>query len=83
MCYNQPRKEVIITAKKYDLFSKSDMRKFQKDLEKTVMKESKSAMLKGKYDIGCPTCGKIVNVSVGKSVCPHCHNEIDFKLDVR
>lgn len=69
-------------AKKYNLLSKSDMRKFQKDLEKTVMAEAKSAALKGKYDISCPHCNKSVVVRVGKNSCPHCHNEIEFKLDV-
>jgi len=59
------------------------MRKFQKDLEKSVMEKAKSAALKGKYDIKCPACGKSINAPVGKSICPYCHNEIDFKLDVR
>lgn len=73
---------MIDLSKKYDLFSKSDMRKFQKDLEKTVMNEAKSAALKGKYDITCPHCEKDIVVRVGKNLCPHCQNEIDFKLDI-
>lgn len=70
-------------TKKYDLLNKSDMRKFQNDLEKTVMNEAKSAALKGKYDTTCPHCKKDIVVRVGKNSCPYCHNEIDFKLDVR
>ncbi len=70
-------------AKKYNLFSKSDMRKFQQDLEKSVIKESKSAILKSKHDIKCPNCSRNVNAPVGKSRCPYCHNEININLDIR
>lgn len=69
-------------AKKYNLFSKSDMRKFEKDIRKNVMNAATNAMQKGIYDANCPHCGKPVKVKVGNNVCPYCRNPITFKLNI-
>lgn len=68
-------------TKKYNISSKSDMRRFQRDLEKTVIKEAKSTALKGKYETSCPHCGYRVTVRVGINSCPHCRNDIEFSLN--
>lgn len=68
-------------AKTYNLLSKSDMRKFQKDLEKTVMNEAKSAAMKSKHEILCPHCDSEITVRAGKNICPHCRNTVDVTLD--
>ena len=70
-------------AKKYNLGSKSDMRRFQRDLEKTVMKKATSTLMKKRCDIPCPHCQSQVTVPVGKSSCPICHQPIDFQLNFK
>ena len=69
-------------SKSFDLNSKSDMKKFGKRLEKTVMDKAHTAILKKKYDVKCPNCKKPITIPVGKSTCPMCRKTIDFKLDI-
>lgn len=69
-------------VKTYDLLSKSDMRKFQKDLEKAVIHEAKSAVSKMEHKILCPHCGSEITVRAGKNICSHCHNEVEVTLDL-
>lgn len=69
-------------ARKYNLSSKSDMRRFSKDLEKTIMDKATSAIKKGKYDVSCPHCQITVKVPVGKSLCPKCRKQIDLTLNI-
>lgn len=70
-------------SRTYKLGSKSDMRRFYKDLEKTIMKEATSALMKKKYKISCPHCNSQVEVHVGKNSCPICHKTIDFQLNIK
>lgn len=70
-------------SKKYNLNSKSDMRKFQRDLEKTVMHKAKSAIMKKQFDVTCPHCQSKVNIPAGKSLCPSCRKQIDFKINFK
>lgn len=70
-------------GKNYNLSSKSDMKKFQKDLEKTIMKKATSALMKKQYNVSCPHCQSEVKVPVGKSSCPVCHKPIDLELDIK
>lgn len=69
--------------KKYNLLSKSDMRKFQKDMEKSVMDAATDSIKNGSYDIECPHCSKHVKVKLGNNICPYCRNTITFKLNIR
>lgn len=68
-------------SKSYDLSKKSDMRKFQSDLESQVIDAAKQTAMGEKYDVECPHCGQPVTVPVGKSRCPKCKNIIDLTLD--
>lgn len=70
-------------AKKYNINSKSDMRRFQKDLEKIVKDEAVSTVMKEKYEVTCPHCQANIKVPVGKSSCPNCRNPIDLKLNIK
>lgn len=69
-------------SKNYNLGSKSDMRRFQRDLEKSIKSETISSLHKQKYDVTCPHCGHSVKIPTGKSLCPFCHKEIDLTLDI-
>ncbi len=67
---------------KYNMSSKSDMRRFQRDLKKDIKASVVSAIESGLYDVTCPNCGAVVKVPAGKSKCPSCRGEINLELDV-
>lgn len=53
--------------RKYNIGSKSDMRRFQRDIQKQAEKVVKSI----KYDYQC-ACGRKFQVSIGTNRCPRC-----------
>ena len=63
-------------SKKYDLSKKSDMRRFEKDLEKEVMDVAKKSISESGLDIECPHCGKTIRVQLGDNICEHCGNQV-------
>lgn len=70
-------------ARKYDIFKKSDMRKFQKDLEKTMKSMAKESLKTTKFKFNCPNCNSVIKVSAGKQICPNCSKEIYIKFDLQ
>ena len=67
-------------AKKYNLGSKSDMRKFIKDLEGAVSADLKSQAMKSSYDVVCPECGRAFQATPDNNTCPNCREVVEFKL---
>lgn len=67
---------------KYNLNSNSDMRKFTKDLENSILDSARNSALKGTYDVDCPRCKKKFTAHSGLNVCPYCKEEIDLKLNI-
>ena len=71
-------------GKSYDLGKKSDMRRFQRDLEKVVKETALQGIQTMTFDYTCPSCGREIQVKVGKNVCPYClqslvvENKINF-----
>ena len=57
----------------YNLSSKSDMKRFFKDMEKQLVE-----ML---HEIKCPNCGNKISVKAGNNVCKHCSAEIDVNFE--
>lgn len=57
-------------AKKYNLFSKSDMNRFSRDLEKTMRSNIEQQANSRCYDIECPHCRSSVSVTPGKKSLP-------------
>lgn len=58
---------------------KFDTKKF----EKSIRKQTVSALNKRTYEVTCPHCNNKVTVPTGKSVCPICKNLIDLSLDIK
>ena len=79
--YSIRRKEQI-NMSKYNLNSNSDMRKFTKDLEKSLLNSVRGSALKGTYDVDCPHCKKKFSAHSGLNRCPHCGEEVDLKLNI-
>ncbi len=68
-------------AKKYNLGSKSDMRKFQRDLEKAVNKSVVDSVRSKGITIECPNCKKQLTARTGQNVCPYCGKSIQLNVD--
>ena len=67
--------------KSYDLSKKSDMRRFEKDLENKVIDLANKAILDGEeFDYECPNCHNQIKIHIGKVVCPYCQFEIEVTL---
>ena len=41
-------------ARKYNLGSKSDMRRFERELKKSVMDQAKTSIMRGTHKVTCP-----------------------------
>lgn len=68
--------------KSYNISSKSDMRRFKRDLEQQFKNNARQAVFKRKYIVTCPHCKNRVPVYPGKSHCPLCSQMINLKLNV-
>lgn len=66
----------------YNLSSKSDMKRFAKDLEQRVKDVAIEEAMGRMYDVNCPACGASVKIPTGKSRCPACGEEIDLQLNI-
>ena len=67
---------------KYNISSKSDMRRFQRGLKKDIKSSVVSAIESSLYDVTCPSCGAVVNIPAGVSQCPECKKEINLELNI-
>jgi hypothetical protein len=63
-------------AKTYNLSSKSDMRKFQKNLESEIKDHFNSEIISASYDYECPSCNNNIQVKIGSNTCPFCKQGI-------
>ena len=54
-------------ARKYNLGSKSDMRRFERELKKSVMDQAKTSIMRGTHKVTCPHCGHNLNAHIGSS----------------
>lgn len=70
-------------AKNYNISSKLDMRRFQKDLQATIMKEAANAIRRGPIQATCPKCYATVSISGGATACPRCGARINLRIDIK
>lgn len=68
-------------SKSYDFSKKSDMKKFQKDLVKSIEAQVSKAIGENEVEINCPHCDKKINVHAGNNVCPYCSNNISVNFE--
>lgn len=69
-------------AKKYNLGSKSDMRRFERDLKKSVMDQAESAIRRSSHEVVCPNCKRSFSAHIGSNTCPFCKQLIYLQLDM-
>lgn len=68
--------------KKYDLGSKSDMRRFARDLGETAMNIAREKVAREGIEVDCPHCHAKINVLPGPNVCPVCGGQINVELSI-
>lgn len=70
--------------KKYNLSSKSDMRRFSKDLNDLIIDMAvEAAENEVEFDIECPLCHKEIKAKAGPNTCPICHQDFELTLQVQ
>lgn len=69
-------------TKKYNIGSKSDMRRFERDLQKSLDRNIASQVNNLSIDVKCPKCGNTFKASSGSNVCPHCKSEITLNISL-
>lgn len=69
-------------AKKYNIGSKSDMRRFKRDLTKDIQSMANKAIYNSKYSISCPNCHSQFQAKAGKNICPFCRESIDLQINI-
>ena len=72
--------------KKYNLGSKADMRRFERDFERQATKVMKNQVARfartAPIEIQCPSCERSITARSGISTCPHCKCSIDLNLNI-
>lgn len=68
-------------AKTYDISKKSDMRKFERDLEKSIKEFAREEISRQGIDIECPGCGRTMHTTGGDTTCPSCGKVTDVAID--
>ncbi len=63
-------------AKKYNISSKSDMKRFQKDLTKNIMDAAAKQVNQARLNLVCPKCSAKFVGRVGPNTCPGCSTKI-------
>jgi len=65
-------------ARKYNMGKKSDVKRFERQVEKDLKKQTNRQLKKGVSSI-CPNCGKEIKISTGKNKCKYCGADINFE----
>ena len=68
--------------RKYNLSSKSDMRRLTRDIDREVRKQVRKQAACAAYEIACPHCGATISVVAGANVCPSCGNVVEVNFDL-
>ncbi|MCH5298117.1 MAG: hypothetical protein J1E85_10685 [Ruminococcus sp.] len=69
-------------TKKYNLSSKSDMRKFERDIKNSLLDSARNSVRQRTYDVICPHCKMPFKAKSGKNICPNCKNNVDLHLNI-
>ena len=63
--------------KTYNISSKSDMRRFYRDLEAEIMSRAEQAV-SDRLRNACPNCGFHLRLRFGTNVCPSCGTKVEY-----
>ena len=66
----------------YNLGSSSDMKRFTRDLKKSVMNQARSAVYDMDFDVECPHCKSNFKAHSGMNFCPICRNQVNVNLNI-
>lgn len=69
-------------GKTYNIGSKSDMHKFERDIMASVKKQAANSLYSQSYEIKCSNCGKSFSAYPGSNVCPYCRNSVELELNI-
>lgn len=69
-------------SKNYNLGNKSDLRRFKKDLNKTVQNMAVNALQSRSITVTCPHCKKKFPAHSGANTCPFCRRSVNLQLDI-
>lgn len=69
-------------SKNYNLNSKSDMRRFERDLNKSVQNMAVNALHSQAITVKCPHCKRSFSARSGANTCPFCRKSVDLKLNI-
>lgn len=64
---------------KYNISSKSDMRRLQRDMNRQIQKSFSTAVRKASYTIDCG-CGRRYVGHVGRNRCPRCGKVFEIRM---
>lgn len=69
-------------AKKYNLGSSSDMKRFQRDITNAAENMVRKAANDMEIEVECPNCHTRISAHSGMNFCPVCRQQIDVDLDI-
>ncbi len=69
-------------SKKYNLGSNSDMRRFERDLNKSVPNMAVNALQSQAITVTCPHCKRKFPAHSGTNTCPFCRKMVNLQLDI-
>ena len=69
-------------GKNYNLGNKSDMRRFERDLSKSVQNMAVNAVHSRAITVACPHCKRKFSAHSGTNTCPFCRQPVNLQLDI-
>lgn len=69
-------------SKTFNLGSASDMRRFERELMKSVQKEVTNSLHSEYFDVQCPHCNCTFPARSGSNICPVCRNTVELNLNI-
>lgn len=67
-------------SKKFNLFSKSDMRKLTNNIQREANRSIANQVNTMKFNVTCEKCGHTFKTSQGMATCPECGNQFQVKV---
>lgn len=68
--------------KRYNISKKSDLKRFERDINAKVKDIAKQKALSMPYTVKCENCGNDISVHAGSNVCPFCRKAVNLKVNV-